>query len=138
MKRFTLVPALLFASAVVTAAVATGAVATGAVATGAVATGAVATGAPLPPLAPDELASRADTIITGTVVESRILFHGILGASMHYVRLKVKVENIEKGATKSAEPSLSKYGAGTMPEAKPTAQPAIRISLPTEHASTRF
>ncbi|HQW28336.1 MAG TPA: LPXTG cell wall anchor domain-containing protein [Verrucomicrobiales bacterium] len=97
MKRFTLVPALLFASAVVTAAVATGAVATGAVATGAVATGAVATGAPLPPLAPDELASRADTIITGTVVESRILFHGILGASMHYVRLKVKVENIERG-----------------------------------------
>ena len=82
MKRFSLVPALLFFLGVATAAVTTGA---------------AATGAALPPLAPNELASRSDTLITGTVLESRALFHDIRGASLYYVRLKVKVENIEKG-----------------------------------------
>ena len=48
-------------------------------------------------LTPEELSTRSDTLVTGTVEESRAILHRTPQTAFYYVRLKVKVESIEKG-----------------------------------------
>jgi len=53
--------------------------------------------AALPPLSPEELAERADLVITGEVLASRVLVHRKPSSSMYLIRLGVLVESVEKG-----------------------------------------
>ena len=53
--------------------------------------------AELPPLSPDELKNRAELVITGEVLASRVLVHRKPSSSVYLVRLSVRVGSVEKG-----------------------------------------
>lgn len=55
--------------------------------------------AALAPLSPDELEQRAELVITGEVLASRVLVHRRPGVSTYLVRLGARIDSVEKGET---------------------------------------
>ncbi|MEM9015735.1 MAG: hypothetical protein AAGC68_01890 [Verrucomicrobiota bacterium] len=93
--------------------------------------------AALPPLGSEELGEFAEVILTGKVVDSRVLLHRKPGASIYLVRLGCRIDAVEKGGELLTSPKSIEIRCWRMRRTKMVG-PSGHLEIPAENSNFRM